>query len=79
MIEQSNFAFGRILENDFFVQKDCFSSFLILVFQSLQKRSTKNEGLLVFEKVVKTSERERFCEKTLVLEQKDCFYKKKNG
>ena len=79
MIEQSNFAFEQILENTVFMQKDCFSSFLILVFQSLQKRSTKNKGLLVFEKVSKTSEGERFCEKTLVLEQKDCLYKKKNG
>ena len=53
MIEQSNFAFKQILENNFFMHKDCFSSFLILVFQSLQKRSTKNVGLLDFEKVGK--------------------------
>ena len=57
MIEQSNFAFERILENTVFMQKDCFSSSLILVFQSLQKRSTKNVGLLDFEKVVKTSDK----------------------
>ena len=55
MIEQSNFAFEWILENTVFMQKDCFSSSLILVFQSLQKRRTKNVGLLDFEKVVKTS------------------------
>ena len=46
MIEQSIFAFEQILQNTFFVQKHCFSSVLILVFQSLQKRSTKNVGLL---------------------------------
>ena len=57
MIEQSNFAFEQILENTIFMQKDCFSSSLILVFQSLQKRRTKNVGLLDFEKVVKTSDK----------------------
>ena len=56
MIEQSNFAFDQILENTVFMQKDCCSSFLILVFQSVQKRSTKKIGLLDFEKVVKTSD-----------------------
>ena len=57
MIEQSNFAFEQILENTVFMQKDCFSSSLILVFQSVQKRSTKNVGSLNFEKVVKTSDK----------------------
>ena len=57
MIEQSNFAFEQILENTVCMQKDCFSSSLILVFQSVQKRSTKNVGLLDFEVVVKTSEK----------------------
>ena len=57
MIEQSIFAFEQILQNTFFVQKDCFSSVLILVFQSLQKRSTNNVGLLDFEQVVKTSDK----------------------
>ena len=57
MIKQSNFVFERKLENTVFMQKDCFSSSLILVFQSVQKRSTKNVGLLDFEVMVKTSEK----------------------